>query len=141
MDGQVTLGYWGIRGLAERVRMLLEYVGLPYQQKIYTSTDRDAWFLQDKPNLLLKNPAVNLPFLLDADCVVSETDAVVVHVLHRAKRTDLLGRDAGQQVRVATAMGVIRDLHGNYYGLTYGSQHGDLPFEEATATALEAFKP
>jgi glutathione S-transferase len=32
----MTLGYWNIRGLAERIRLLLEYLQIPYDQVIYT---------------------------------------------------------------------------------------------------------
>ena len=28
---RVTLGYWNIRGLAERIRHLLEYLDIPYK--------------------------------------------------------------------------------------------------------------
>ena len=32
---KLVLGYWPIRGLAERIRLLLEYFGLPYEQVFY----------------------------------------------------------------------------------------------------------
>jgi len=44
MEGKVVLGYWQIRGLAERCRMLLEYVGLPYEQVQYTGETSKKWF-------------------------------------------------------------------------------------------------
>ena len=40
----VTLGYWKIRGLAERIRMLMEYLEVPYTQDIYTADNRPQWF-------------------------------------------------------------------------------------------------
>lgn len=42
--GKVNLGYWGIRGLAERIRMLLEYVGLPYEETKYGGDNSNKWF-------------------------------------------------------------------------------------------------
>lgn len=36
MSQKVTLGYWNIRGLAEKVRHLLEYLHIEYDQVIYT---------------------------------------------------------------------------------------------------------
>jgi len=30
MENKVILGYWAIRGLAERIRQLLEYLAIPY---------------------------------------------------------------------------------------------------------------
>lgn len=44
MDNKVNLGYWKIRGLAERIRMILEYVELPYEETHYDGTNRDQWF-------------------------------------------------------------------------------------------------
>lgn len=78
-----------------------------------------------------KNPAVTLPYLVDGDKVISESDAIIVHVIHKAKKVELLGRNADEQVAIATAMGVIRDLHGRYIGLVYGRDKADMPFEEA----------
>jgi hypothetical protein len=36
MSQPVTLGYWNIRGLAERIRLVLEYLQIPYNQVIFT---------------------------------------------------------------------------------------------------------
>ena len=141
MDNKVTFCYWSIRGLAERIRMVMEYVGLPYEQKLYSGENRDAWFKEDKPKLIEKNPAVTLPYLIDGEECISESDAIIVHVIHKANKPELLGRNSTEQVRIATMMGIIRDLHGRYIGLVYGRDFKDKPFEEAKAAALETFKP
>lgn len=44
-----------------------------------------------KPEFLKKNPAANLPYLLDSDKVITETAAILVYVCHKANRADLLG--------------------------------------------------
>ena len=36
MDSEITLGYWGIRGLAQVARLLLEYTGASWKDKKYT---------------------------------------------------------------------------------------------------------
>jgi hypothetical protein len=33
----LVLGYWGVRGLAQHIRLMLQYVNLPFEEKIYTS--------------------------------------------------------------------------------------------------------
>ena len=33
---KIILGYWNIRGLAERIRMIMEYIKLPYDQVLYS---------------------------------------------------------------------------------------------------------
>jgi glutathione S-transferase len=70
-EGKIVLGYWDIRGRAERIRHLLEYTGLPYDQVFYSESKEDQWFKVDKPKLLEKNPAINLPYLIDGDKVIS----------------------------------------------------------------------
>lgn len=42
--GTVVLGYWKIRGLAEKVRMVLEYVGIPYTQNKYNADNETKWY-------------------------------------------------------------------------------------------------
>lgn len=70
MMKSVTLGYWNIRGLAERIRLVLEYLQIPYNQTIFTPETEEEWFSKVKPEHLKKNPAANLPFLLDGDKLI-----------------------------------------------------------------------
>mgnify|MGYP001220213858 CR=1 FL=1 len=95
----------------------------------------------EKPKLKLKNPAINLPYLLDGDKVISESDALMVYISHRSGKPELVGRNAQEQVDLATAMGVTRDLHGKYVALVYGRVGGDQPFEEVKVKQIEEFKP
>lgn len=138
-DQKVRLGYWSIRGLAERIRMLLEYTGTPYEETKYT-TDNNQWFGVDKPELIKKNPAINLPYLVDGEKVITESDAIMIYIVHRSGKLDLLGRNSQEQVDLATAMGVVRDLHSKYIALAYG-RYGEKTWEEAKAEHLEMFKP
>lgn len=113
--------------------MILEYLGLPYEETHYDDTNGDQWFNSIKPKLSEKNPAITLPYLIDGETVISESDGIIVYIIHKAKKTELLGRNADEQTRIATTMGVLRDLHSKYIGFAYGRNHGDLPFEEAKA--------
>lgn len=36
-NNKLILGYWGIRGLVHQARLILSYVGLPFEDKLYTS--------------------------------------------------------------------------------------------------------
>ena len=84
--GKVILGYWAIRGLAERIRMLMEYTGLEYEEEKYEGggETRDKWFKEVKPELIKKNPAVTLPYMKDGDQIISESDAIIVYVVHKS---------------------------------------------------------
>ena len=52
MEKSVTLVYWNSRGMTERIRHLLEYCKVPYNQEIYTPETKDKWFNEDKPKLI-----------------------------------------------------------------------------------------
>ena len=65
MENKLVLGYWAIRGKGERIRLLMEYLGMPYEQEFFDEDNADKYFKERKPQLKLKNPAINLPFLLD----------------------------------------------------------------------------
>lgn len=119
--------------------MLLEYVELPYEQDIHTVENSATWFSETKPKLLPKNPAANLPYLLDGEKVVSESDAIMIYIAHRSGKPELVGRNAEEQVNLATTMGVVRDLHAKYITLVY-ARYGDKTFEQAKAEYLEQSK-
>ena len=63
MSNNLSLNYWGIRGLGQVPRLLLEYTGAQWDDVIYES--RDKWFQKDKHELGI--PLANLPFLVDGD--------------------------------------------------------------------------
>lgn len=119
--------------------MLLEFVGADYEQERYQ--DGDKWFKEDKPKLSEKNPALTLPYLLDGDKVVSESDAIIVYICHRFDKKELLGRNAEEQVNMATIMGVMRDLHGQYVRVVYGVTDGNKDINEVIKDHAEKWKP
>ena len=58
----VTLGYWDTRGLAERIRHLLEYLAIPYTEVKYAGNEgRAKWFDQTKPATALTLYQVTAP--------------------------------------------------------------------------------
>ncbi|TPP67459.1 GST 26 [Fasciola gigantica] len=52
------LGYWKLRGLAQPVRLLLEYLGEEYEEHLYGRDDREKW-MSEKFNLGLDLPNVS----------------------------------------------------------------------------------
>jgi len=137
-----VLGYWAIRGLAERIRQLLEYLGFSYTEERYEGAEgRARWFEQDKPKLSDKNPALTLPYLIDGERVISESDAILIYLCHKAGRVDLLGRNADEQVILATAHGVYKDFHPRYIQMAYGSYNENATFEQALNNSFNNFDP
>jgi len=128
-NNPVTIGYWAIRGLGERIRNLAEYLHVPYVNESFEGPEgRQRWVEVRKPELIQRNAAITLPFLIDGDRVVSESDAILVYLCHRGNREDLLGRNLDERVNLATALGVLKDFHPNYVRLVYGSYNAENTF-------------
>ena len=74
----------------------------------------------DKPKLMEKNAAVTLPYLLDGDKVISESDGVCVYICFRGNKPELTGRNPEEKVLLATVHGVYKDYNREYGKLMYG---------------------
>ncbi|CAK57521.1 unnamed protein product (macronuclear) [Paramecium tetraurelia] len=115
MADQLVLGYWGIRGLAQPLRYLVEYLGLPYEEKRYLKPEE--WFggLCQAP--FNTHVLVNLPYIKDGEKYVYESAALYVYLAHKANRPDLLGSTPDEQVAVAQVRGVIQDALKGFFHL------------------------
>ncbi|XP_042879694.1 glutathione S-transferase Mu 1-like isoform X2 [Penaeus japonicus] len=75
-----VLGYWKIRGLGQSIRLLLEFTGTKYEERLYTTGsdgDRSDW-LNEKETLGLDFP--NLPYYIDEDVKLTQSVAILKHV-------------------------------------------------------------
>lgn len=102
---KIKIAYWGMKGRGEVLRHIAAYTGLDFENKLYT--DPNEWFAKDKP--LLKCEFPNLPYVLDGDVVVTESDACVLYLIHKSKKLDLLGTNAEEIVHLAQINGVLND--------------------------------
>lgn len=109
MAETLKFGYWQFRGLGQPIRFLLEYLGLPYEEKHYTLEKANEWFEGDKKSLGLFLP--NLPYLIDGAFNLTESAAIQAYVIRRAGRADLLGgADLHRSARIYQAASVLRDV-------------------------------
>lgn len=86
----MKLGYWNGAGKGNCIRLLLEYLGLPYEETRYDYQNSDKWFKEDSQKLGLDFP--NLPYLIDGENKYSETLNILVYVANKSGKTDLLGK-------------------------------------------------
>ncbi|OMJ71888.1 hypothetical protein SteCoe_29804 [Stentor coeruleus] len=111
MAGKPILGYWRIRGLAEPIRYMLKHIGIDFEEQIYTQGQgpdfsRSQW-INARDNLGLSFP--NLPYLIDEDLRISESRAIIQHLLQKHK-PEFLGTTQYEKVLVQQIAGVIMDI-------------------------------
>jgi len=124
-EGKVKLGYWAIRGLGAPMRMLLQYAGADFEDKRYA--DPKEWFGKDKPELQKKNPLANLPYLVDGDVVVCQTNAIFDYL---GDRYGLSGETMEQRRACRQLLAEVYDLRNAIIELVY-------PFKEKCRTDEE----
>ena len=110
-----VLGYWKIRGLAQQIRYQLKYLGVDFDEVHYEQGDapdfsREEW-LSKKDTLGLKFP--NLPYFIDGDVKLTETNAIMKYIAHKwNSEHQLLGTDPATMAQVEMVAGVVNDLKG-----------------------------
>jgi glutathione S-transferase len=88
------------------VRLVLEHILVPYREKKYVFLTKDQWEKEDLPKMREKYPAIELPYLQDGEKVVCGVEAMLVYVLHKYNRQELLGKTPEERVRLATAKSI-----------------------------------
>lgn len=86
---KVKLAYWAIRGLAQVPRLLLSYLGVPFEDYYYTNTEQ--WFKEDRHNLGIDFP--NLPYLLDGRYSITDSNSIQRYICEKWGDDSLLGRN------------------------------------------------
>lgn len=103
-------------------------------------TGRSKWFNEVKPSLNEKNAALTLPYLIDGDKVISESEAICIYICYKANKPELLGRNIDEKVTLATAYGVYKDFHPHYIRLVYGNYNENHTFENHLNTVVNDFQ-
>ncbi|RXN08538.1 glutathione S-transferase Mu 3-like protein [Labeo rohita] len=115
----MKLAYWDIRGLAQPIRLLLEYTGTKYEEKFYScgeapNYDRSCW-LNEKEKLGMDFP--NLPYLEDGDTKVVQSNAIMRYI---ARKHNLCGETEEEQTRVDILENQAMDFRNGFVQLCYG---------------------
>ena len=92
----VTIGYWGIRGLAQTPRHLLGFIGVKFENLTYTSAE--GWFEGDKKTLPLNFP--NIPYIIDGDFTLTESTAIQRYIINKFGKPELLGKNPQDNARL-----------------------------------------
>lgn len=82
-----TLGYWDVRGLAGSIRMLLYYTETEYTENMYSVGPGPDFDQCDWTNVkaTLGLPFPNLPYYIDGDVKLSQSNAILRHIGRKHK--------------------------------------------------------
>lgn len=135
---KLEFAYWESRGRGEHIRLLLEYLGIAYNERNF---DPSGWrsVKQSQPSKL---PA-SLPYIIDnigqgQQEQIFDTDAIANYLCQKKKRFDLLGKNTNEVILLKSARGAINDLFEIVFqGLVMNPSYKD----ELTKTLLDKIHP
>jgi len=104
--GELILGYWPIRGRCGAIRNLLAYLNIPYKAKLYY--DMDEWFEKDKKDLKLDFP--NIPYIIDGNKKITESQAILHYIPLKAGRKDLIGSSDDKFIQVQICLHALAEV-------------------------------
>ncbi|KAA0189267.1 Mu-class gst glutathione S-transferase [Fasciolopsis buskii] len=108
------LGYWKIRGLAQPIRMLLEYYGVEYEEHLYGKEDQEKW-LDEKFNLGLDLP--NLPYYIDGNVKLTQSMAIMRYISE--KHGTPVGSTPEERAKLSMIEGAAMDLRMRFGFISY----------------------
>jgi glutathione S-transferase len=124
----MEFGYWGIKGVAEPIRWLIAHLGLAVKE--WNPASPEEWGTRKATT----GPFPNLPFFFDGDFALTESGAIPVYLIHKAGKTDLLGKTLQDQARVRQIDGVLADIRQSFFKVLFAP--GD--HKENIGKAIEA---
>lgn len=113
-SGKIEMGYWAIRGLGAPLRMMLEYSGADYTD--FRVQEPGQWFGTKKEAVKAKNPLANLPYLIDGDTCVCQTNACFLYL---GDRFGLNGTTSAERLKTVQLVEEIYDLRNSVIDLVY----------------------
>ncbi|VUZ56454.1 unnamed protein product [Hymenolepis diminuta] len=112
--------YWNLRGLGQPIRLMLEYIGVPYDERRFLHTEKEQWFA-DKYNLGFDFP--NLPYLIDGDKKITQSHVITMYL---GKKHGLAGNGDNDIIKIAMAEGAIKDIRSAISKITLNSDYEKL---------------
>lgn len=108
----MEIGYWKIHGLGAPLRMMCAYK----EEEVthFAANSREMWFENKKPSLLPKNSLINLPFIVDGEEVITQSNSCLVYLGHRLKIDD-----PKNAIRNHQALDQIMDLRNDLMRIAY----------------------
>jgi len=100
------LGYWGLRGIANPIRVLLHHVDERFEDRHYGMEDFDKWFNEDKPALEGTMDFPNLPHFIDGKVQISQTKVILAYL---GRKHNLDASTEEERIRMGLAIEVLEE--------------------------------
>jgi len=115
---QMTIAYWHIRGLGAPLRMMALFAGEDPDFKTYDVPNDGFkhWFQEDKPVLLKKNAMMNLPYIVDGDFVLTQTDPIINYL---GRKFGLHGSTIAETAIIEQVLAQTKDMRNDAVKLFY----------------------
>uniref|UniRef100_A0A6B2LGZ4 glutathione transferase n=1 Tax=Arcella intermedia TaxID=1963864 RepID=A0A6B2LGZ4_9EUKA len=116
------------------MRMMCHYAGVDFEDRTFEvhgqpgNWDASSWF-SVKPQLAARNPLINLPFVLDGDLVVTQSNACLTYLGRKFK---LNGKDDAEMTRVEQVLAQVMDLRNDAVAVFYGREKDQDKYLDAT---------
>ena len=119
------LCYWDIRGLGQPIRLLLNYTGTEFEDRMLScgpapGFDRSCW-LDNKFSFGLDFP--NLPYYIDGEVKITQSNAILRHI---ARKNDLVGQTETEKAMVDMMAAQSMVFRNGWVGLCYDQNYGDM---------------
>jgi glutathione S-transferase len=104
---------------------MVMYANHPLNNVMYDVVEKDgvldesAWFEAKKPELKAQNPLMNLPYVIDGDNVITQTNACLSYL---GRRLNLCGRNDTEVSETEQLLCEITDLRDAMVKYAYGKQ-------------------
>lgn len=113
-----------MRGLGAPLRSMCMWAGVSFQANCHPlPADIDylkaKWFTDDKPKLKEKNPLVNLPYVIDNDMVITQSNACMSHL---GRKFGLWGTTDVEISQCEQLLCEVYDLRGAMTRMAYASE-------------------
>mmetsp|Transcript_34042 Transcript_34042/g.70276 ORF Transcript_34042/g.70276 Transcript_34042/m.70276 type:complete len:240 (+) Transcript_34042:78-797(+) len=123
---KVTIGYAPVRGLGAPITMICSYSGEDFDVKHYEGVEnklgvddwREGWWA-DKPLLEKKNAFINIPYIVDGETIVSQSNAVLSYL---GRKYNLLGSSPAELTKSEQALCEMMDLRNSVVRIVYGAK-------------------
>jgi len=124
-SSEITIAYWKIRGLGAPLRMVASYANAKWKPEFYElkkndkgePTDRSNWTVPKKL-LEAKNPLINLPYIIDGDTLITQTNACLTYL---GRKFGLNGETEGEVTRTEQVLSQAMDLRNDCIKIFYST--------------------